>query len=424
MTVATLLEAVFAREGPQVLAALSARARGDIVAAEEAYQEACARAVVSWASTGLPPKPGAWLTVVGQRCRVDEHRHQRRHDGESALEHLTAPSELERSVPDSEPIDERLKVLFLCCHPALEPRVQVSLALRLLCGLTTRQIARAFMEDESTTAQRLTRAKTKIREAGISVELPGPEALTERLSAVLMTLYLLFNEGYAATDADDLMRPELCGEAIGLQRLLLQLLPERLATPAGLQAESEGLLALMLAHHARREARVDASGALVLLALQDRSRFDRVGVAEAEQVLERALARHAVGPYQLQAAIAVLHATAPSADATDWRQIAGLYTLLERLVPTPMISLNAAVARAFAGDLTGALEALEALAHEAALAQHHLVHTSRAGLLVRAGRLNEAVEAYARALGLVSNAVERRCLEALHAEALAALTTH
>jgi RNA polymerase sigma-70 factor, ECF subfamily len=408
-----LIDHVFRRESGQVLASLI-RTTGDFELAEDALQEACARAAATWPRDGLPERPGAWLTTVARRCAVDLLRRQRARPTwvEDAPETAAAePEEDPASVSGVE--DDRLRLLFTCCHPALAQPAQVALALRTLCGLSTREIARAFVEAEATTAQRLVRAKRKIREAAIPYAVPRPDVFQERLEAVQAVVYLVFNEGYASTEEQGLLRPDLCREAIRLGRLLVELLPG--------EAEALGLLALMLLHDARREARVGPDGALVCLEEQDRSRWDTSAITEGTALLDAALVARAPGPYQVQAAIAALHAGARCAEETDWPQISGLYGALLRYLPTPVVELNAAVALAMAEGPEAGLRWMDTLCRREELAGYHLLPAARADLLRRTGRLEEARLAYTAALALVRNPAERLYLErrrqALGAEA-------
>jgi RNA polymerase sigma-70 factor, ECF subfamily len=400
-----LIDQVFRRESGRVLAALI-RTTGDFELAEDALQEACARAVASWPKDGLPERPGAWLTTVARRCALDLLR-RRRHSPLGLVEppepEAFAPEPEEDAAAISGVEDDRLRLLFTCCHPALAQPAQVALALRTLGGLSTREIARAFVEPESATAQRLVRAKRKIREAGIPYEVPRREVFPERLEAVLAVVYLVFNEGYAATEADGLMRPDLCAEAIRLGRLLVELLPE--------EPEARGLLALMLLHDARREARLGPEGEVVSLEEQDRTLWNAAAIAEGKALLDAAVSQRRPGPYQVQAAIAALHGQAARPEDTDWHQIAGLYSALLRYQPTPVVELNAAVALAMAEGPEHGLRWMDGLATREELAGYHLLPAARADLLRRAGRLEEAKAAYAEALALVRNPAERAYLE-------------
>jgi RNA polymerase sigma-70 factor, ECF subfamily len=396
MLLSRILEDVVRKEGRQVLASL-VRLTGDIDAAEDALQEAYARALRAWARDGVPRRPGAWLNTVARRVVVDRFRRDRS---------VELPADIEApAVEIEEPAgieDDRLRLLFVCCHPALPPDAQAALALRTLGGLSTREIARAFVEAEATTAQRLVRAKRKIRDARIPFEVPGPQDLPARMATVLSVLYLIFNEGYASTAAPSLIRPDLVTEAIRLARLAVQLLPGH--------AEARGLLALMLLTDARRLARLDRNGDLVPLEEQDRSLWDRMVMAEGIALIDRALAAGEPGPYQVQAAIAALHAGAASATDTDWPQIAALYLALLRWTPTPVVELNAAVALGMAEDLEAALAWMDRLDAAGDLRSYHLLPAARADVLRRLGRPVEATAAYERALALVTNPAERRYL--------------
>ena len=397
MFLARIVEDTMKTEGRRVLATLI-RLTGDFDAAEDALQEACVRALTTWKRDGVPSQPGAWLNTVSRRIAIDRLRRERSTELPDDLQAPPAPD------PDPAGIeDDRLRLLFTCCHPALSAEAACGLALRTLGGLTTREIARAYVEPEKTTAQRIVRAKRKIREARIPYEVPPRAKLPERLDRVLSVIYLIFNEGYSSRDAPSLLRPDLADEAIRLGRLTVELMPE--------EPEARGLLALMLLTDARRPARLDAHGDIVPLDEQDRSRWDRAAIAEGTRLLDEALARRAFGPYQIQAAIAALHGAAASAGETDWRQIAALYQVLLRLQPTPVVELNAAVALGMAGDLDGALAWIARLDAGGALATYHLLPAARADLLRRLGRLTEAADAYRQALELATNPAERRFLE-------------
>ncbi len=393
------------REGPQVLAGLI-RWSGDFDLAEEAFQLACAQALEAWPLRGLPRRPGAWLTTVARRRAVDLMR-RRRPDAplEPAMLEMLGALGSEDADPELPPEveDDRLRLLFTVCHPALAPAAQVALALRTLCGLTTSEIARAHLEPEATTAQRLVRAKRKIAEAGIPFEVPAADRLAERLEGVLSTIYLIFNEGFSATEGDTWIRADLCAEAIRLGRLVVELLPG--------EPEAEGLLALMLLHDARRAARTATDGTVVPLEEQDRTIWDRSLIGEGTGVLDRAVARGRPGPYQMQAAIAALHARAARPEDTDWPQIAALYGALLRTTPGPIVELNAAAAVAMAHGPEAGLARMERLERSGALEGYHLLPAAQADLLRRLGRNAEARAAYERALGLVRHPAERRFLE-------------
>ncbi len=408
---------VFRAESGRVLAGLI-RLTGDFELAEDALMDACARALERWPIEGVPERPGAWLATVGRHRALDLVRRARgapvladgRDLGQLAGAGATtggAAAAARDEAIDSGVEDDRLRLIFTCCHPALAPEAQVALTLRTLGGLSTAEIARAFLEPEPTTAQRLVRARKKIAAAGIPYEVPGREALPARLGTVLATLYLIFNEGYAATGGDALLRAELCEEALRLADMLAELLPE---------PEALGLAALMRLHHARRAGRVDAEGRMIPLELQQRALWDRAAIARGVALLERALPARRPGPYQVQAAIAALHAGAETAAATDWRQIAALYGALSRLAPSAVVDLNAAVAVAMADGPERGLELLARLEGRAELAGYHLLPAARADLLRRAGRAREAAAAYREALALVGNASDRDYLERRLAE--------
>jgi RNA polymerase sigma-70 factor, ECF subfamily len=392
---------------------------GDFDLAEEAVADAYVAALERWPSDGIPANPGAWITTTARNRAIDRLRRARtlmaKTDAlsrDAAFDAARAQAARLVAVEDElDPIpDDQLRLIFTCCHPALAPEASIALTLRTLGGLTTPEIARAFLVPEATLAQWLVRAKRKIREAGISYAVPPADRLGERLDSVLRVLYLVFNEGYDASSGDVLIRRELCVEAIRLTRLVAELLP---GEPEGL-----GLLALMLLTDARRPAREGADGSMVRLEDQDRSRWDAARIADGAELVARALAMGRAGPYQLQAAIAAVHDEAPTAADTDWTQILGLYEVLVRMAPSPVVALNRAVALAqVAGPAVG-LAAMDALAGEPGMAWYRFFHAARADLLRRLGRDGEAVAAYDRALALAPNGAERTFLEGRRREAV------
>ncbi|HEY1240235.1 MAG TPA: RNA polymerase sigma factor [Bryobacteraceae bacterium] len=382
---------------------------GDFDLAEEYAQEAFAAALHQWPEVGVPESPRAWIVQTARHKAIDRLRRQtlfaEKIQPELARDAAQAVVEIEPGVTDIP--DERLRLIFTCCHPALAPEAQVALTLRTLCGLETEEIARAFLVPTATMAQRLVRAKRKIRDARIPYEIPDARHISERLDAVLTVIYLVFNEGYAATRGERLIRTDLCAEAIRLARLVRSLLGPRAGASL---AEPAGLLALMLLHDARRDSRTNEAGDIVLLEEQDRSRWNRTQITEALPLVAEAL-RPGARPYGLQAAIAAEHCKALRAEDTDWRAIARLYLELERLQPSPVVKLNRAVAVAMADGPQSGLAILDALAATGDLDHFHLFHAARADLLRRVGAREEAAENYSRALELVTNESERRYLE-------------
>jgi RNA polymerase sigma-70 factor (ECF subfamily) len=376
------------------------RVLGDFDLAEEAVQEAFVVAMERWPRDGIPENPGAWITITARNKAIDRLRRERRLEKKretlAKLEGLRTEDPVEsHTIPD-----DRLRLIFTCCHPALSLDAQVALTLRTLGGLRTAEIARAFLVPEATMAQRLVRAKNKIAAAGIPYRIPPDRDLPDRLRSVLAVLYLVFNEGYSATAGDALTRKELCVEAIRLARVVVELMPD--------EPEALGLLALMLLQDSRRESRVGPAGELTLLEDQDRTTWDRSEIDEGAAVLDAALRRGRPGPYQIQAAIAAIHAHAPRPEDTDWRQIAALYERLAAAQPSPVVELNRAAAVAMADGPSLGLELMAPLAES--LDRYHLFHSARADLLRRVGRRVEAAAAYRRALGLCGNDVERRFL--------------
>jgi RNA polymerase sigma-70 factor, ECF subfamily len=398
-----MVEAVYRTESRRVLATLI-RLLGDFDLAEEALHEAFTAAVERWPKDGVPANPRAWLVSAGRFKAIDGLRRRARFDaslGEIA-ERLEGNARDAAVREDEDVEDDRLRLIFTCCHPALPPAAQVALTLREVCGLTTEEIARAFLSAPSAVAQRIVRAKAKIRDARIPYQVPERSELSDRLDTVLHVIYLVFNEGYFASSGTSLTRHDLSGEAIRLGRLLTELLPE---------PEAMGLLALMLLHESRRVARTSADGELVLLDAQDRSLWDQSQIAEGSRLVARALGSRQFGPYTIQAAIAAVHAQAPTADATDWAQIVGLYDVLLRAAPSPVIELNRAVAVAMRDGPGAGLALVDAILDRGDLADYHLAHSTRADLCRRLGRAADARTSYERALSLTRLEPERRFLE-------------
>jgi len=400
------IDALYRSDSRRVLATLI-RLLGGFDAAEEAMHDAFTAALDSWSVAGVPQNPRAWLISTGRFKAIDRLRRDARFNAAFA----GAAERLETSAPsadfDDTLEDDRLRLIFTCCHPALSADARIALTLREVCGLETEEIARAFLIPAPTLAQRIVRAKNKIRDAHIPYQVPSREELPGRLDVVLHVLYLVFNEGYSASSGDTVVRHDLSAEAIRLGRLLVELLPE---------PEAVGLLALMLLHDARRLARTSAQGELILLVEQDRSRWDREQIKQGLVLVEQALTSRRIGPYTLQAAIAAVHAEAASAAETDWRQIVGIYDVLLRVEPSPVVELNRAAAISMCDGPESGLALIDAILARSELADYHLAHSARADLCRRLGRTGEAIASYQRALALATQVPERRFLERRLAE--------
>ncbi|HZD84703.1 MAG TPA: RNA polymerase sigma factor [Gemmatimonadaceae bacterium] len=394
------VDAIYRSESRRVLATLI-RLLGDFDLAEEGLHDAFAAAVEQWGEKGIPANPRTWLISTGRFKAIDRLRRSEKFESADSaiLDRLLATEMHEQSEEGVE--DDRLRLIFTCCHPALSPDAQIALTLREVCGLTTEQVAHAFLTPAPTLAQRIVRAKGKIRDARIPYEIPSRPDLPERLDSVLHVIYLVFNEGYLASSGASLTRADLSSEAIRLGKLLMELLPE---------PEAMGLLALMLLHEARRRSRTTLSGEMILLEDQDRTLWDRRQIEEGVELVERALSSHRFGPYTLQAAIAAVHAEASSASATDWVQIVGLYDVLLRADPSPVIELNRAAAIAMRDGPEAGLALIDAILVRGDLVDYHLAHAARGDLCRRLGRVQEAIVAYGRALELATQEPERRFL--------------
>ena len=397
------IESIYQTESRRVLATLI-RLLGDFDRAEEALHDAVRAALEQWPRDGVPANPRAWLVSAGRFKAIDHLRRQKRFDPLDALGDPADVAVLDTQAwADDESVeDDRLRLIFTCCHPALSADAQVALTLREVCGLTTEEIARAFLTPAPTLAQRIVRAKNKIRQARIPYRVPERVELPERVDAALRVIYLVFNEGYAASSGSSVVRHDLAGEAIRLGRLLVELLPE---------PEVQGLLSLMLLHESRRAARMTEAGDLILLDEQDRTLWDRAQIAEGVGLIERALASRRVGPYVLQAAIAALHAEPPSSSGTDWSEIVGLYDVLIRVEPSPVVALNRAVAVAMRDGPAAGLALVDAIIDAGNLNEYRLLHAARADMCRRLGRFDDARVSYTRALELVRQEPERRFLE-------------
>ena len=402
------VDSVYRSESRRIFATLI-RLLGDFELAEDALHDAFSAALERWPKEGVPANPRAWLVSAGRFRAIDAMRRRARFDASQTViaEQLGAEARDAAAFEDESIEDDRLRLIFTCCHPALPPEARVALTLRELCGLTTEEIAHAFLTVPSTLAQRIVRAKAKIRDTRIPYQVPSPSELPNRLDTVLQVIYLVFNEGYSASRGESLTRSDLSGEAIRLGRLLVELLPE---------SEAMGLLALMLLQESRRVARTSLTGDLILLEDQDRSLWDRDQIAEGKALVERVLSSRRFGPYTLQAAIAGVHADAPNTAATDWAQIAGLYEVLVRVEPSPVVELNRAVAVAMRDSPDAGLALIDAILVRGDLADYHLAHAARADMCRRLGRTAEARASYEMALTLARQEPERRFLERRLAE--------
>ncbi|QEG33518.1 RNA polymerase sigma factor [Bythopirellula goksoeyrii] len=396
-----IVDTIYRTESRRVFATL-VRLLGDFDLAEEALSDAFAAAVEKWPAEGVPANPRAWLVSAGRFRAIDTMRRRARFDAslESIADRIN--TDHEELINDEEVADDRLRLIFTCCHPALSPEAQVALTLREVCGLTTEAIASAFLTAPSTLAQRIVRAKAKIRDAKIPYQIPSRAELSERLEPVLQVVYLVFNEGYAASSGDSLTRPDLSGEAIRLGHLLVELLPD---------PEVMGLLALMLLHESRRAARTSPTGEIILLEDQDRTQWNDAMIAEGKSLVEEAMSSKEVGPYTVQAAIASVHANAAGPEVTDWGQIVTLYDILSQANPSPVVELNRAVAVAMRDGPAAGIGLIDAILARGELADYHLVHAARADLCRRMGKYDEARDSYRRALELAKQEPERQFLE-------------